>query len=336
MDSFINILRGASTPKEGVSSEETYDNGVGFLNPLVWQTEYPEEYEGAATFPSIDLAPAATQAEPVVQTSSDDDASSSLKKAISDITGGKIKVHSTISNPATLENIYNVLTAIKDYAGGELSPNHTLVIDDMDKDKTTPYGHSDAAGLFTHQISNGRSPAWNSPDKVRLRWTDNPDYAEWVANDQSMSGYWSTGSGESTAAHELGHAAQTAVDKIISREGPQGLLDRLRLLKDSLSPESNRDNLYRKAAEASGFTDDVEGAASSVSQYATDSPEEMFAEAFADVVLNKDDAAPFSKQLVNTYVEEAKNWRGKIRDYNRNPFEREAREADIINILRNR
>lgn len=63
-------------------------------------------------------------------------------------------------------------------------------------------------------------------------------------------------------------------------------------------------SLFKKAAKNTGF-DSVEEAMASISKYAASNESEAFAEAYTDVLLNRDKAKPFSKELIRLYTEAA-------------------------------
>lgn len=70
-------------------------------------------------------------------------------------------------------------------------------------------------------------------------------------------------------------------------------------------------DLFEKAAKNTGF-DSVDEANASISQYAASSWAEAFAEAYSDVLLNGDDARPYSKELIRLYSEAADKWSEKF------------------------
>lgn len=63
-------------------------------------------------------------------------------------------------------------------------------------------------------------------------------------------------------------------------------------------------NLFKKAADNLGFKS-VEDAVSTISEYATNNNTEAFAEAYTDVLINGDNAKPYSKELIKLYMEVA-------------------------------
>lgn len=71
-------------------------------------------------------------------------------------------------------------------------------------------------------------------------------------------------------------------------------------------------NLFEQAAKNTGFSS-VDEANRSISRYADWNWTEAFAEAYSDVLLNGDQAKPYSKELIRLYSEAADKWAKEFR-----------------------
>lgn len=383
MDNFMNILRQVTTPKEGVSSEDTYNNGAGFLNPLAWKAEEgyePEGFVGDNISVEYDLRNGATLGAPeetpsysytdgegyadwvyneesttpnyidskwknndgVVYGVGDDgktykygiDENGYIKdltaldqdeqrKIINDLTSGKIKIDKSITNNITLDMLYDAISRVKNYDDGSLIPDKIKMFDLSSEFNGRDNTPSNVAGFYT------------SMGDIFLKDTDDPVWNVYSSEYSGETGHNAKSKNiDSTPIHELGHGTKDTVDYMLDKRGPNSLLERLRLAKEM---PTNQDSLYYRAANESGFGEDLDKATESVSKYATTDLHEAFAEAFADVLVNGDDAATFSKRLVDLYSQESKGRSKKLQDYfSEDPFNREAQLSRLENILRDR
>lgn len=310
------------------------------------------------------------------------------KKAIERLSDGKIKIHETITNPATLAEIYRSVKRMQDSGNGNLVPDNVVIGDSYPGSVTMP-GGSGLAG-----IAKPNKGTEEEPDHIDLLGTDFPAIQAGKSNKGKQSGFHSTGGGDSVPQHELAHTAEFAL-----LDSPQRYFDRIAkesekyrgkysagnlfedafgkikyaipLLYDAVfgthtvptekeveamsrSDNPNMQNmaeywddyytpleykydtveekinnkasrkadqwydkntdqgdrygvqgrLFEKAAKNAGFNS-VEDAIKSISTYATYNNNEAFAEAYSDVLINGNNAKPFSKELINVYMKVA-------------------------------
>lgn len=138
------------------------------------------------------------------------------KKAVKRLTDGKISVHETITNPATLAEIYRSIKRMKDNGNGNLIPDH-VVIGDSDPSRVSILGEDGTMGVARRsEGSAGR------PDHIDLRGSNFPSAQAWKSNMGKQLGWFSANGGDSLAQHELAHTAEYAL-----LDSPQRYYDRV-------------------------------------------------------------------------------------------------------------
>lgn len=340
MDNLVNILRKSTTPKGGVSPEDTYANGVGFFNPLMWgkeeraemessQGEYPgmmpRSAEGSSTtayhvWPDIngvEYAEEITDGKTTGLYGVEGDYlvdPESLRKNISDKTNGRVVVSDNITNPKALKDISDTIDKIVERWGTSFLPNK-VKIGDASRSVSTSIGSNDGWAGITYK--NGLSPnyiRWKDTDDTDRRWS----YGNWGGN--GWSDWHPVTAIDSTPAHEIGHTVMNSANSV----WPNSLLERVRWAND-----------MERDYDVTQTEPDI--SAENISGYATTSPREAFAEAFADVVLNGEKASPDSTALVNWYkiLSDALS-EEKEKVSSQNPFDRETQYTRIENLLKNR
>lgn len=102
--------------------------------------------------------------------------------------------------------------------------------------------------------------------------------------------------------------------------------NKISALSDALKEnEGLRERLLQKAAENAGFENWEEGA-ESIGEYATHSDLEAVAEAYNDVLFNKDKAKPFSKELIKVLSDEVDKWMKIFEKRDSSEFQKKLRE----------
>lgn len=200
------------------------------------------------------------------------------KKAIERLTNGKVKVDDSITNTGTLAQIYRSIKKMQDFKKGNLVPGNTN-ISDPDPGHGDEYGY---VGLTYNKRGTGDS------DVLLF----NADYPEMNRSRKQYDlGRAPTGDVDHVTAHELSHAADfnriNAYDKYHKLESDLG----------------GGEAMFEQAAKNAGFGS-IKDAVATISSYALEDPYEAFAEAYVDVLYNRDNAKPFSKELVRLYNEQ--------------------------------
>lgn len=138
------------------------------------------------------------------------------KKAINRISNGKIEVHETITNPATLAEIYRSIKRMNENGNGNLVPDH-VVIGDSEPGSVTLFGGDGVMGVT--RMNKGTK---ENPEHIDLLGTDFPDIQAQRSNRSAASGFHSAGGSDAVPQHELAHAAEFAI-----LDSPQRYYDKI-------------------------------------------------------------------------------------------------------------
>ena len=118
---------------------------------------------------------------------------------------------------------------------------------------------------------------------------------------------------ESIVAHEFGHAIGNVIlGKMVEKARDKGFFDAMFLLQD-IKKGKGLENLEKRAVASLGYKQPaavrgkISGYAKYAKRYGSQPTNESFAEAFADVYSNGDNASDVSKAYVNVLLEEARN-----------------------------
>lgn len=267
-----------------------------------------------------------------------------LRNAIKEASGGRVLVDRSIYNKTALERILNTVKNMQEYNGGVLRPGYT-VISNGRKDEMGPRNLGEAKfrdlfhlnfpsmdfQLFPSQNYGGK----NAPYRVALKHANHYDYNDALARDALDSGWtienFNDDDVESvTHAHELAHTAyfdalKKTQNPLLSGRYSRETIENFRQTHPSLQ------EIFDIAARNTGY-DTPQDAAASISRYALEDAEEdaekggldakknwspnyrrmpeVFAEAYTDVLYNKDYASNYSKELIKLYT-------NYINDYNK-------------------
>lgn len=257
------------------------------------------------------------------------ESSQQLRDAVKQTSGGRIIVDKSIYDKAQLENFLNAVNEMSNFNGGVLFPGYTNISDG----DPTDYGFGETAvGLFL----DGNSGTKNDPYKIIIREANDSPLHNLIAKRAKDSGWWTkTGDRDesSTPTHELSHSAQQeAVKKTkdpaltlnyAEKKKRQDFRDRHASLQEAfevaaknlgynglayltaLNPDAMPSGYARQDADDDWSYVNARG--KEWKPY-TAFPE-VFAEAYTDVLYNKDKAKPYSKELIKQYVD-------YINDYN--------------------
>lgn len=127
------------------------------------------------------------------------------KKAINRISNGKIEVHETITNPATLAEIYRSIKRMNENGNGNLVPDH-VVIGDSEPGSVTLFGGDGVMG-----ITRPNKGTKKDPEHIDLLGSDFPAIQAQRSDRSAASGFHSAGGGDAVPQHELAHAAEFAI-----------------------------------------------------------------------------------------------------------------------------
>lgn len=285
------------------------------------------------------------------------------KKAISDLSLGRVQVDDSITDPDYLTQIHRSLKRMVDYGGGNMIPDYVNIKDPF------PGG----AVLFDTSLGITR---WNegtqdNPDEIEYKGTAWPKAIESDVEDAIKRGH-NVGNKDGTAkdvvpTHELAHAVNISIQDILRRQEERELKEaekykdqyslndlvllavkRLFFEPDAepeeyyysvgsrmksnirkkygklyaefnhdgdyseppgvfMAPDADLQSIFEKAAKNLGYKDSLE-ALGNVSEYAMATEDEAFAEIYTDVLLNGDDADPYSKEVMKEYEKVADKW----------------------------
>lgn len=305
MAGFFNNLRATNnlpkwgTVEDGQEQQEYFDEEAGYVAEL--KKEYDQERKETAP----------------------------MREAIKELSGGKVIVKDNVHNPETLKNIMASVLRMNQFNDGALFPGYTEVSDPgysywrrWDDNNLGEFISGEYGRAIAPHISVGTK---NHPYEIYLRDTNYPEWNLGIATDDSSSGWWpKTGDEEDypVPTHELAHSAQRDAAKKVKNPGlTMDYAERIRRQK-FMSTHEPMQKLFDIAANRLGFNS-LQEAAENVSGYAATDPKkeesgkrkapkdwspgvrlpEVFAEAYTDVLYNKNNANPYSKELINLYTE---------------------------------
>lgn len=201
------------------------------------------------------------------------------KRAIERLTNGGVKVDSSIDNTGTLAQIYRSIKKMQDFQKGNLSPKQANISD-------PDPGYGDSHGLVGYTYTD-RDTGKNN---VLLFNADFPGLNN--AREAYEKGAAPINDEDHVTAHELSHVVD--FERIDAAEKYNKLHN---IFEDN---GGNAFDMFKQAAKNTGFKN-VEDAVASISSYALNDAYEAFAEAYVDVLYNKGNAKPFSKELIRLY-----------------------------------
>lgn len=267
-----------------------------------------------------------------------------LRKAIREASGGRVLVDKSIYNKTALERILNTVKNMQEYNGGALRPGYTVISngrkDDMGARSLGEAKFRDLSHLYFPSMDFQLSPSQNygsknAPYRVALKHANVYGYNDALARDALDSGWTIQNFNDddvesATHAHELAHTAyfdalKKTQNPLLSGRYSRKAIENFRRTHPSLQ------EMFDVAAKNTGY-ETARDAAASISRYALEDAEEdeekgglnakknwspnyrrmaeVFAEAYTDVLYNKDYASDYSKELIKLYT-------NYVNDYNK-------------------
>lgn len=331
MASFYDNLRQSNKlPKWGViaSPEESEQE---FQDDMTWRTDSARRSREGREMAVKETAP--------------------LREAIKNSSAGKVIVDDSIYDEEELQRILNTVQKMGEYNNGVLFPGYTVISDSnsFNGERTAgQFHHGDNINMFGFAgLPDGLYGTKNNPYRIYIKNANETGWNDYASHANIKSGWHpKTGEKDMNAAHthELSHSAHK---EALKKSHPPTLW---------MSPEENE--AYEKLiSKFSTFRDLVQkltdkyylentkNAAKSVSGYAESSHDkdsadtkfpfnEMFAEAYTDVLYNGDSAKPYSKALVEAYSEYLNEYNA-IFDSEINRVRKQFNNSSFINNLRN-
>ncbi len=252
---------------------------------------------------------------------------SALRDVIKKKTDNKVEVTDSINDENSLLTILRSYLQMKNYGNGNLVPDNVVVFNPNPNALDLGMGIS---GQYWPKggTEQSRDPiavlytSWNSGEKPKLDTSEGRIHP--VTGEKAQI----------TIPHELAHAAGIAYDKIASRYAKRfeeninkyknryssddisaKIADATRkayeVRKEIREAHDYPSDLFERAAKNTGFSS-VDEANKSISAYAATDWAEAFAEAYSDVLLNGDNAVPYSKELIRLYSEAADKWSKRV------------------------
>ncbi len=268
-----------------------------------------------------------------------------LRAAIRDASGGKIIVDQSIYNKTSLERILGSVKSMQEENGGALQPGYTIISDSKNERRfgknNLGEAHMDGP-VWTHALLPGFK--WNlprdhygtknAPYRVYLEEPNDIDYNDSMANwdlgwtiGKPVKDKWVE---SATHSHELAHTAYFDALKKVKNPLLAFGSDR-KTAENFKNTHHSPQEMFDVAAKNTGFKN-VKDAAATISEYALKDAEEdernggldasknwgpqylrlseVFAEAYNDVLYNKENASEYSKELIKLYTE-------YVNDYNK-------------------
>lgn len=243
-----------------------------------------------------------------------------LREEIKQLSNGKITVDNSIYNPTELQRIKNTVQKMQNYNNGVLFPGYTVISNSDGFDDETATGrfdYGDKLNMFGYApFPNGYYGTKNNPYRIYIKNANMPELNDSINSDSIESG-WHPKTGDTNQSpdqtHELSHSAHKEALKkshpptlwmsTEEDEAYKRLTDKFSSFRDLI--QKLTDNYHLK---------NTKNAAASVSDYAKSEHDkdssnkqfpfaEMFAEAYTDVLYNGDSARPFSKEIVEAYID---------------------------------
>ena len=238
-----------------------------------------------------------------------------LKEEIRESSNGRINVDKTIYNREQLERILSAVNEMKNFNGGVLFPGDT--------DMSNAYFAGNTLGLY---LQHGDSNDTRGRDLILLDNANNVGRNDEIAKTDVEYG-WHPRSGDknesSTHVHEMAHAAHK--NALRKTTDPSLTLNYAEKAKRQNFRDTHPalQQIFETAAKKLGYNTVLE-AAESISGYAASDVwneyenktrnretdwrpnfrlPEVFAEAYTDVLYNKEKASPYSQELLKQYVD---------------------------------
>lgn len=269
-----------------------------------------------------------------------------LRAAIRETSGGRVIVDQSIYNKTSLERILNSVKAMQEQNGGALQPGYTIISDSKNDERFDGENLGEAASDgsiwgnlflpgFQWNLPRDHYGTKNAPYRVYLEDPNDVEYNDRLARlaldtNWSIEDYNDDDVESATQSHELAHTAYFDALKKIKNPLLAFGSDR-KTIEDFKNTHHSLQEMFEVAAKNTGFKN-VKDAAASISEYAsTDARKdeekggldtsknwgpqyirlpEVFAEAYNDVLYNKQYASEYSKELIRLYAE-------YVNDYNK-------------------
>lgn len=269
-----------------------------------------------------------------------------LRAAIREASGGRVIVDQSIYNKTSLERILNSVKAMQEQNDGALQPGYTIISDsknDMWSDgKNLGSATSDGPTWmnrllpgFQWNLPRDHYGTKNAPYRVYLRYPNDVEYNDYLARDAldtnwTIENFNDDNVESATHSHELAHTAYYDALKKIKNPLLAFGSDR-KTIENFKNTHHSLQEMFDVAAKNTGFKN-LKDAAASISEYALNDVEEdeekggldasknwgpkylrlpeVFAEAYNDVLYNKQYASEYSKELIRLYAE-------YVNDYNK-------------------
>lgn len=267
-----------------------------------------------------------------------------LRAAIREASGGRVVVDQSIYNKTSLERILNSVKAMQEQSGGALQPGYTVITDSKNNRRVNKINLGEAwpdgptwkniLG-FQWNLPRDHYGTKNAPYRVYLRDPNAVAYNDLLARD-ALDSDWTIENfndddvESATHSHELAHTAYYDALKKVKNPLLAFGSDR-KAIEDFKNSHHSLQEMFDVAAKNTGFRN-VKDAAASISRYALSDAQddarkggldasknwgpqylrlpEVFAEAYNDVLYNKQYASEYSKELIRLYTE-------YVNDYNK-------------------
>lgn len=267
-----------------------------------------------------------------------------LRNAIREASGGRVLVDRSIYNKTALERILNTVKNMQEYNGGALRPGYTVISNgkknemgagSLGEAKFRDLSHLNFPNMYFQLFPSQNYGGKNAPYRVALKHANAYEYNDALARDALDSGWTIQNFNDddvesATHAHELAHTAyfdalKKTQNPLLSGRYSKETIEKFRQTHPSLQ------EIFDIAARNTGYKT-AQDAAADISRYALEDAEEdaekggldakknwspnyrrmpeVFAEAYTDVLYNKDSASNYSKELMKLYT-------NYVNDYNK-------------------
>lgn len=261
-----------------------------------------------------------------------------LRAAIREVSGGRVIVDQSIYNKTSLERILDSVKAMQEQNGGALQPGYTIISDS----KNYRWSNGKSLGETTSDgpvwinrflpglkwnLPRDHYGTKNAPYRLYLKNPNDVEYNDYLARD-ALDTYWTIENyndddvESATQSHELAHTAYYDALKKIKNPLLAFGSDR-KTIENFKNTHHSLQEMFDVAAKNTGFKN-LKDAAASISRYALEDaikdedkggldasknwgPQylrlpEVFAEAYTDVLYNKQHASEYSKELIRLYA----------------------------------
>lgn len=266
-----------------------------------------------------------------------------LREAIKQVSGGTITVDKSIYDETELNRILDSVKNMQEFGGGALQPGYNVISDSQWLPENISGIHMTKISRNSDHwpvpikihFPKDNLGSKNAPYQIYIKnandveendWGAVLNYlADWAIEKYDKDSYTAE---SATHTHELSHGAQK--DAMKKTTNPAMTLNYAEKLARQMFKDNNPSlqEIFDIAAKNTGFKN-LKDAAYSISRYAGEEAEEeserggrdaskdwsadrrlpdVFAEAYTDVLYNKDNASPYSKELISLYVDYINNY----------------------------